>query len=207
MKKTDLPDRTQRELDWNTLTTGEFELRDRINRAVAVGETPKNDLLRQWWAAVEKICVAYCRNVAEHSLSQRPDHEPFPAELASCIGGLAGYLAVGKLPEPIRDAARSGRTSPGPDERRDIRWAVAYRRACERDGIVHMGVTHRISDRHPVKTLAAWFGVERRTVRDWCKQYEPAYLGANTLTEEVLTAGVPAGGVGAEAAAFVGGRP
>ena len=97
---------------------------------------------RDWWKSVEDVLRHYAIQVAR---GRRP--EPPPSELATVLSGLAGYLAVGQIPKPISDVRREGRRIPGPSERRDIGWAVAYREACRPTGLVHEGKKVHVEDR------------------------------------------------------------
>lgn len=90
-----------------------------------------------------------------------PDRPMFslPRDLAHTIGGLFGYVAVGKMPEPISDAiVRRGRTRFGPGEEKAVRIATSYIAA------VRAGI---IDDRHEVKTVCEAYGVSRTSVRGW----------------------------------------
>jgi len=102
------------------------------------------------------------------------------------LSGLAGYLAIGQLPGPIYDARREGRRSPGPDELRDIGWAVVYRQASRPEGINHNGENIRVRDATPVKTLARLFKVDANTVRGWVRDYPQAFCGVNNINADVI---------------------
>jgi hypothetical protein len=91
-----------------------------------------------------------------------------PALLAQTVGGLARYLASGKIPEPIAHCARRGAVV-GPSELRDIRRAAIYIDAVKRKVIV---------DVTPVKTVAALYDCRRTTVQTWSKKYR------HTITDD-----------------------
>jgi len=97
------------------------------------GINPSSKSLQKWWAAIAAVWREYSRQIA---IGELPD--PPPAELAAVMAGFCGYLGVGKLPGPMKDALSEGRTPLGPEERRDIGLAVAYHRAAK-GGIIHNG--------------------------------------------------------------------
>jgi len=88
------------------------------------------------------------------------------------LSKLAGYLAVGTIPEPIELARSRGQREPGPRERSHLGWGVAYLKAAE-DG--------RINDPHPTKTVAEHYEVEERTVQKWRQKIAPP-SGSETLS-------------------------
>jgi hypothetical protein len=108
-----------------------------------------------------------------------------PTHILSTLAGFSGYLATGKIPAPIKDAALEGNARPGPSERRDIGLAVAYHRAAT-VGIEHNSETIKIADKTPVKTIMSAFGVSRTTVQGWNARERPAFLGVNPVTSCVL---------------------
>lgn len=147
------------------------------------GITPSKEQLREWWSAVEAVWREYSRQTAAGFTLNPP-----PAELAGIMGNLAGYLAVGQLPDPISEATRSeGRTAPGPDERRDIGIAVAYHRAAT-EGLLHNGKVVRVEDRTHTKTICGLYDVRDSTVRSWMQKHQPAFLGINDITPSLLKA-------------------
>jgi hypothetical protein len=147
---------------------------DQVNRPVEQAE-----LTREWWGAVQKlfkgIAIAIARN------------EPVPhiPEALLSIASVAGYLAVGIVPKPVQVVARKGRTPPGPSEARDIGLAVAYMQACKGE-LHHNGKNISISDPSPNKTIREAFAVSERTVRDWQRDRQPAFLGVNDITPDIL---------------------
>jgi hypothetical protein len=90
------------------------------------------------------------------------------------IGGLCGYLAVGKVPDPITDVKGAGQKKLGPTERHHIKVAATYISAA-RSG--------QISDGMPVKTVMRAFGVGRRTAEVWAKHSTTLQVE----TPEILT--------------------
>lgn len=88
--------------------------------------------------------------------------EPLPVEAAFIVADMISYIRAGKLPKPISEMIGPGSPGIGPSESRDIGLAVAYRVA------VDQGL---IDDPSPVATIAHAFGVTRRSVSRWCKNY------------------------------------
>ena len=163
---------------WQALVRKEFDVRKRLFS----GETkPSRDDLRGWWRTVAHVLKNYTVRVAR---GERP--EPPPVELIGLLSNYADYLGQGTIPEPFLDAATEGRSPPGPDERRDIELAVAYRKACEPKGIEHNGRRIWIDDKHPIKTLSALFSADRRTVTEWVRSYRPVIPGVNSIDAETL---------------------
>jgi len=166
---------------WRALFEQEVAARDRLARLTLDGSRPHGKIVRSWWKRVQELLEAYAVAVARGT---RP--EPPPAELAGILSNLAGYLAIGQLPGPISNARREGRRSPGPDELRDIGWAVVYRQASRPEGINHNGESIRVPDATPVKTLARLFEVDANTVRGWVRYYPQAFCGVNNINADVI---------------------
>ena len=113
--------------------------------------------------------------------------EPPPAELAERLSNLAGYLAVGRIPNAIERArSKGGNPRAGPDERGAKEWAVAYHKA-SLQGIMHNCKLVKIDDGDPLETLAEWFDVSKNAIRMWLKVHSPAFLGINDIDENVIT--------------------
>ena len=112
----------------------------------------------------------YFRRLAElFNLYTSPDNlvdgnpqYPLPAIVANQIANLCHYLGDGIIPEPIKHCASRGRPL-GPDERRDVRYAVAYVLAAK-DGL--------IQDPHPTKTITKEYGLsDRKSVQGWIREH------------------------------------
>ena len=82
--------------------------------------------VREWWGTVSEV-LEDIQNVT--------DWDDLPYELFDMLAGQAAYLAVGQIPDPIKNVGGKGRTAPGPGEISDIRWAVTYVSAV-REGLV-----------------------------------------------------------------------
>ena len=165
---------------WRNVVEHERHLRGRLKSAD--GELPSGEDLRQWWSAAADVWSEYSRLVASGL-----DADPSPGELAVITSKMFGYLAVGQLPGPMRDAAPEGRRRPGPDERQDIEIAVAYHKSAM-GGLEHNGQQITIADRTPTKTIASHYGVAPETARKWFRNYSPAFLGVNDVNAETLVA-------------------
>jgi hypothetical protein len=127
-----------------------------------------------WWKNIESTLSDWLRAGAK---------EPAPGDILRSLCQIAGDLAVGKIPPAIAKAARRGRSAPGPVERLDIGWGIAYLRAC-RDG--------RLEDRAPIKTLAKEYAVHRRTIQIWNKRVPPApdsnQMSGSVIQREMIKA-------------------
>jgi len=167
------------EMNWPRLLMSES--RARQSASDCAGRPGAGDALRAWWQAVADACFEY-----ERAVAQREQPEPPPVQLIERLRGVAGYLAVGKLPDTVRLAAKRGRTAPGPGEMRDMRMAVAYHHACRPEGIEHNGIRIRIEDPDPIERIHLWYGVEKRTIYDWLDRYEPAFLGVNDVNKDII---------------------
>lgn len=178
------PEQIALDVEWRLLCKAEHQRREELDRAD--GKKPSRAQLRSWWKAVENLCRAYARAPAEFTTGQRHEQVMFPPEVANVFAGVTGYLAVGAIPELVEDVRTIGRTSPGPHERRHIGLAVAYRKACKGDGIIHRGELIKIADKKPVVTLSTWFGVTPRTIRGWCRNFDTAFLGINRINADIL---------------------
>jgi hypothetical protein len=99
---------------------------------------------------------------AEDNWDEGRPREVIPAYLMRMVGYLCGYLAVGEIPVLIKDVDGPGDKKRGPKERHDIRVAVSYVAAAK---------AGHISDKKSTKTITTAFGVNRRTVQDWCKTF------------------------------------
>jgi hypothetical protein len=116
-------------------------------------------MAREYFLAWEKLIELY------RSPQNAPDNRPreiIPPDVMGMLGRLCGYVASGIIPGPIKDATTPGGHVPGPTERRDKEIAVSYVAAAK---------TGKIKNRAPVKTVAEIFGVNRRTVLDWSKEF------------------------------------
>lgn len=137
--------------------------------------------LREWWKYVERIFRLYSISAARgEQLKQTP------WELMFAVSGLLGYVAAGKLPDPISLALTEGRPAVGPEEKRDIGYAVAYCLAASETGLPHNGATIRVEDANPINTVSAAFGIDKTTARKWRRQTDPAFMGLNDISADIV---------------------
>jgi hypothetical protein len=168
---------------WQYLLSKEVALREALSRLGpgAASTDVFKDTLRQWWAAIEAALDFYIHALAEGKALSSP-----PPDILSSMKSFADYLAVGQIPGPIADAASEGRRSPGPSERRDIGFGVAYLLAAK-NGFEHLGERIFVLDRTPVKTVAAAFGVHPSTVHGWKNKISPSSPGIHRADGKLLT--------------------
>ena len=176
------PNDTVREADPNLQGLIELEQRLRTELVKADrqpgGASP--DEIRNWWAAVRSVWEVYAREIAKNR-SPIP-----PGGLAIVMARMAAELSSGIIPKYIADVAVRGNPPMGYWETRDIGVAVAYRKACDQEGILHNSKVVKVDDLHPTKTIAQAYGVHESTVQGWCRKYQPAFLGVNDINAEVL---------------------
>ena len=104
---------------------------------------------------------------------------PLPAIVAKQLANLCPYLGDGIIPEPIKHCARRGRPL-GPDERRDVRYAVTYVLAAK-DGLVR--------DPHPIKTITKEYGLSnRKSVQGWIRKHRREISKAGPTDPELIEA-------------------
>ena len=120
--------------------------------------TSRTNAARELFAALDALVQLY--NAPQNWAGNCP-REAMPIEVMQIIGGLFGYLAVGKIPEPINDVKGAGQTKPGRTEQNDIKIAGTYV-AAARAG--------KISDKAPIQKIMAKFGVGKRTAEGWAKE-------------------------------------
>ncbi len=182
MKGPTLDATDEKEAIWQALLEREFDQRVAFS-CTEITVPPSSAFktqLRRWWATVEDILAIYAR-----ALGEGINMHPPPVDILHSMKSFAGYLAAGQIPGPIADAASEGRRSPGPDERRDIGFAVAYLLAAT-TGFEHMGERISIQDGSPVKTIMEAFGVHRTTVQGWKKSVAASNPGIHRADGDLL---------------------
>ena len=103
---------------------------------------------------------------------------PLPATIAKQLGNLCKYLSAGVIPDLIKHCARRGRPL-GPDEGRDVMYAVIYVLAAKQGLIL---------DRHPIKTIVKEYGLsDRRTVQTWIFKHQKTAAPASSADPELIT--------------------
>ena len=190
---------------WNYLLKTEFNLRERMQWEAENGPypsvvksatsrpskgirpsksksiRPSKEKLQAWWEAAAKVWQEYPRMIARGITLEQP-----PTDLAGVMALMCGYLAVGKLPDPIAEAIGEGRTQIGPTEQRDIGLAVAYHQATKPSGLTHNNKQIFVVDKTPSKTISAKYAVKPGTVRGWTRKYKPTFLGVNDVDAALL---------------------
>lgn len=164
---------------WLRLLQKERDARESVRDSA--GREGTGERLRAWWKTVRDLLDEYARSIARREI-----HEPPPAEVIKVIADLSGELAVGSLPFAMRAARAEGQTPPAPAEERMIGTAVAYWQACRPEGLQHNGETIRIDDPDPVERIHLWYGAGKRTVYEWVKQKQPAFLGVNDINASTI---------------------
>jgi hypothetical protein len=129
--------------------------RQAVAAADSGGEKERTTRARAWWGAFDRLLRQYLR------LSAAGPHPCLPTNALLRLSRIAGALATGNVPEPVRHAsARDGRRM-WPAERMHIAYAVFYIRAVRAD---------RITNPAPIKTISECYGVSRQTVQGWIKR-------------------------------------
>jgi hypothetical protein len=102
---------------------------------------------------------------------------PLPAIVGKQLGSLCKYLSAGIIPGPIKHCARRGRQL-GPDEGRDVMYAVIYVLAAKQ---------RQIPDRHPIKTIVERYGLsDRRTVQTWIVKHQKAAAPKSSADPDLI---------------------
>ena len=102
------------------------------------------------------------RYISPDNLVDGDPQYPLPAIVVKQLANSCHYLGDGIIPGPIKHCVRRGRPL-GPDERRDVRYAVAYVKAAK-DGL--------IQDPHPIKTITEKYGLsDRKSVQGWIREH------------------------------------
>ena len=104
---------------------------------------------------------------------------PLSAIVAKQLASLCQYLGDGIIPGPIKHCVRRGRPL-GPDERRDVRYAVAYVLAAK-DGL--------LQDPHPITTITKEYGLsDRKSVQGWISEHRREISKAGSTDPELIKA-------------------
>jgi hypothetical protein len=112
----------------------------------------------------------------ENLVDGNPQHA-LPAIVAKQLGSFCTYLSAGIIPDPIKHCARRGHLL-GPDERRDVRYAVIYALAAKQ-GLVR--------DRHPIKTIIKDYGLSnRKTVQTWIGKHRKTIAPGSFADPELI---------------------
>ena len=105
-----------------------------------------------------------------------PRH-PLPAMVAKQLGKLCEYLSAGIIPDPIKHCARRGRPL-GPDEARDVMYAIIYVLAAKQGLIL---------DRHPIKTIVKEYRLSnRKTVQTWIVKHRKTIAAGSFADPDLI---------------------
>ena len=129
--------------------------------AIEAETTLDAELLDRVFAATLLVLRAYCRP-ANYAQDGTPK-EYLPPQIVKLIANQIDYIHQGYLPSLIREKIQQGSPKIGPHERTDLALALAYIQGV-RDEI--------IDDKHPIKTVAKYYGVTEHSVRRWRRRYD-----------------------------------
>jgi hypothetical protein len=145
--------------DWSALVEEERALRSTwlsLLRQQKPSPAARAKAARDWWRVVSEVMAGCVEGSRRGSLDRAP-----PVELFRVLELLAGDLAAGNLPSPMREAVSRGRGGMGPTEQRHIAIAAAYIQAAKRGDL---------DDKTPIKTITEAYGVTRQAAQAWGKR-------------------------------------
>ena len=137
------------------LAAGRFN--DLVNRKEEVSSKAVRDVA--WFAAA----VFYTYNLPSNWQPDGRPRIPIPRQLARGCREEYSAGSVGQHPTWMLHLTSKGAPAADPVMRRGIGVAVAYLKLCS---------AGHLRDKHPTKTIADRFGVSRRCVQGWEKEYE-----------------------------------
>jgi hypothetical protein len=112
------------------LIEDEIKLRRKLRLLAREPTQERLKACRAWWEAVQNVLEQAATQPDRSGTSG--DSPKIPRELLLALSGVAGYVAVGEVPDPIKWAtSKRGQRAMGPTERRDIGWASVFER-CQR---------------------------------------------------------------------------
>lgn len=158
------------------------EEREAFERAArqseSAGPAQREGLAREWFSASARLLKEYRRSRAVPL--EGGELEPYPVEAIDRLAELAEALAVGRIPQPVKDVtAAGGRPERWPGERRDIATALQY---------IAQAKTGAIADHRFIITVSEAFSVDRTTVRDWQQNSEEILRETRELPADDLPA-------------------
>lgn len=132
---------------------------------------------RSWHVMAVCLLRAYCepRNWPDGPEGQ--PKEKIPLVFAHVIANQLEYVSIGRIPGMMQWSQKRG-YEPGPHEKRDIGYAVAYIKAARAGEII---------DHSPIKSVAAAYGATPRTVKRWQVTYaftEPSHFFPDSPSSE-----------------------
>ena len=179
MMSISLREKTERrkKTKWRVLLDRERKQRKRLFETLPAGGKQHRVAVREWWGAISKV-LGGIKNVTN---LDDFDLDDLPYELFAMLAGQAAYLAVGRIPDPIKRVGGKGGTAPDPGEISDIRWAVTYVHAVRKGLVRGLKPPVVVRDRRKSSPEAVAIAVvsrlyklrNERTVRAWCRTYEP----------------------------------
>ena len=146
----------------------EFAKAEKEN-AKAQSEKERRLAGRQAYEAIAAICEAYS--------SDPSGQTKFPPKIAQALWVLISNALAGHPTDSFRDLLATGKKSAprlSASEIKDMKIAVAY---------VQDAKQGLIADKTPVKTVAALFNVDPRTIRSWKKLYGSTDIGEELFPE------------------------
>jgi hypothetical protein len=140
----------------------EAKLRKKLRQLIKGPTGPRLKACRAWWKAVQSVLEQYAKVRGKDRPGAPQDSPRLSGELLLALSGIAGYIAEGTTPDPVKWATsdKRGRRAIGPTKSSDISCAVAYLNAAEEG---------RIKDSQPTQTVMTAFEVKLRTVQEWQK--------------------------------------
>jgi hypothetical protein len=129
---------------------------DLVNRKQPVGSQTTKEV------AHCAMMVFYAYNLPCNRTPDGQPRTPIPPQLANDVAYNIQQVLEGHIPKWMLESIRRGAPSANPRMRQIIGLAVAYKKLCD---------AGLISDRHSTKTIAELYGVSRKGVQDWIKEY------------------------------------
>jgi hypothetical protein len=141
------------------------------------------DAQRAWWNAASRALFELMR--LAHAQTGKNDGLPL---LLAALGRVASDAHRGVLHNFVARAMPGHRPQVSSAIADAIGRGVAYHMAATAKGLeASFGISVRVSDRHPTKTLAEAFRVSPKTVREWVRHYQPV-LNARDVSSERIAA-------------------
>ena len=158
---------------WRTLLDRERKQRKRLFETAPAGGKQHRVAIREWWGAISKV-LGGIKSVSNFDL------DDLPYELFAMLAEQAAHLAVGRLPDLIKGVGGRGRTTSGPGEISDIRWAVTYVYAVRKGqvrGLKPLVIRGRRKSSPEAVVIAVVCRLynlsDEQTVYAWCRAYKP----------------------------------
>jgi hypothetical protein len=111
-----------------------------------------------YWA----MMVLYKYNLSDNWTSQTTPKNAIPPQLADDIARNIQMILRGHIPQWMLHMQKTGAPVSHPRMAADIGLAVAYKKLAD---------SGAINDSHSTKTISDLFGVDRKAVQNWMKQY------------------------------------